>query len=110
MPKTFVQELRAKVSLDYIRANNWNPLRDSVANLPDSAFSFFWENVSEHANVYEARRARTNDQRVARRPAGLYNSYVICKITGRKWHVFDLPITARPEIEAAAISKVKSRR
>lgn len=107
MPKTFVQTLFAKVSDDYIRTENWNPLRDSVATLPVSAFSFFWMTVSEHANVHEARKARTKDQRVARHPSGSYASYVICKTTGKKWYVFDNAITPRAEIEAAAISRVK---
>ena len=107
MPKTFVQTLCAKVSDEYIRTQNWNPLRDSVAGLPATAFSFYWVTVSEHANVYAARKARTNDQRIARKPGGVYSSYVQCKITGNKWYIFDHAVTARAELEAAAIARVK---
>lgn len=101
MPTTELQRLQARIKQEYIMEHGFNPRTEKLSDLPDCAFECFWLTISTYKTVYEARKHKTPEQRIVRKPSAKFPAIVICKITGRYYHVFDFPfanLKGRPEL------------
>lgn len=64
-----------------------------------------WVTTKKVANVYEARKQRTPDQRIVRNHTSMFPATVVSH-DGRRLHVFDNPITPYATVKAEAIRKL----
>jgi hypothetical protein len=105
MPKTEIQTLMTRIGSEYIRTHGFDPKTQKVSDVPESAWEFFWSTSKVVANLYEARRERTPDQRIVRKATAKFPATIVDKVTRVGYHVFDNPVTPIAEIRAAALSR-----
>lgn len=108
MPKTEIQTLTAKLSAEYIRANGFNPTTDKLSAVPESGFEFFWQTTAVCDNVYAARKVRMPEQRIVRKPTGVFPATVVCKVTRQSYHVFNPPEIPYDDIRRAALARLRA--
>ncbi len=103
--RTEIQSLRIRINPDYIRKHGFDPKKQRALDLPVEALEFFWETTKRVANVYEAKRERTPDQRIVRRGTTMYPGMTMDKRTGVVYHVFEQAVTPVDQIKAALLAR-----